>query len=90
MDPEDVVNHDFGCFFGRRQFRQGDKSVHLGKPVHHGEDRGVALGNWEPSAKSNEMSAHGLEGMGSGCRSPMRRPVDTLFLAHDRTCLDVP
>ena len=35
-----------------------------------------------PVMKSMDMSDHGLEGMGSGCRGPMRDPEDVLFRAQ--------
>ena len=35
-----------------------------------------------PVTKSMEMSDHGLEGIGRGCRRPMRGPEDVLFRAQ--------
>ena len=42
----------------------------------------LPLDTGSPVTKSMEMFAHGLEGIGRGCRIPIREPDDVLFRAQ--------
>lgn len=48
MYPEDMVNHNFGKFLGKWQFRKGNELCHLGESVHNCKNCCVALGPGAP------------------------------------------
>ena len=79
VDLENLVHRDLCCFLGRGQLRQGYESSHLGETVNHSENRVVAL---SPVTKSMDISDHGLEGMGNGCKRTMQDLENVLFLAQ--------
>ena len=64
MQPDHMRNQEIRGFSRGREFGKGGKVNHLGEPVDHGQDGGVALGRGE--ARDEVQGDVGPQSTGDG------------------------
>lgn len=83
MQPENMMEHKFSCYFSRGEFLNWNKMNHFRKPVQDSENSNMLpLEGGRPVTKSMAMWDQGRCSIGSGCNNPAVSQVVPLLRAQ--------